>query len=160
MASKFLKVYVETTIVSYLTARRSRDLIIAAHHQITQEWWETRRANFDLYASQFVIQEAGAGDMEMAQKRLDVLDGIPLLSVSQEALALARTLVEKGPLPKKAETDALHISVAAANGMDYLLTWNCKHIANAEMQIGIGKLCRAAGFEPPVICTPEELLGS
>lgn len=160
MASEFLKVYVETTIVSYLTARPSRDLIMAAHQQITQEWWETRRANFDLYASQFVIQESSAGDAAMAQKRLDALDGIALLAVSKEALNLARLLVEKGPLPEKAEVDALHISVAASHGMDYLLTWNCKHIANAEMQTGIGKLCRAAGFEPPVICTPEELLGS
>ena len=160
MASKFLKVYVETTIVSYLTARPSRDLIIAAHQQLTQEWWDTRRNKFDLYVSQFVIQESGAGESEMTQKRLDALDGVPLLAVSKEAINLARLLVEKGPLPEKAKVDALHISVAASHDMDYLLTWNCKHIANAEMQTGIGKLCRAAGFEPPVICTPEELLGS
>ena len=155
-----LKVYIETTVVSYLTARPSRDLIIAAHQQITNEWWENRRTDFDLYTSQFVIQESSAGDAAMAQNRLDALDGIPLLAVSKEALNLARILVEKGPLPEKAEVDALHISVATSHGMDYLLTWNCKHIANAEMQTGIGKLCRAAGFEPPVICTPEELLGS
>ena len=155
-----LKVYIETTIVSYLTARPSRDLIMAAHQQLTQEWWENRRANFDLYTSQFVIQESSTGDAKMAQTRLEALEEIPLLSVTQEAVTLARTLVEKGPIPEKADVDALHIAVAATNGMDYLLTWNCKHIANAEMQIGIGKLCRAAGFEPPVICTPEELLGS
>jgi hypothetical protein len=155
-----LKVYIETTIVSYLTARPSRDLIMAAHQQLTQEWWENRRANFDLYTSQFVIQESSAGDAKMAQTRLEALEEIPLLSVTQEAVTLARTLVEKGPIPEKADVDALHIAVAATNGMDYLLTWNCKHIANAEMQIGIGKSCRAAGFEPPVICTPEELLGS
>ena len=95
----------------------------------------------------------------MAQKRLDALDNIALLATSQEALDLARALVEKCPIPEKAEIDALHIAIAASNGMDYLLTWNCKHIANAEMQIGIGRFCRAAGFEPPVICTPEELLG-
>lgn len=155
-----LKVYIETTIVSYLTARPSRDLIVAAHQQLTQEWWENRRANFDLYTSQFVIQESSAGDAKMAQTRLEALEEIPLLSVTQEAVTLARTLVETGPIPEKADVDALHIAVAATNGMDYLLTWNCKHIANAEMQIGIGKSCRAAGFEPPVICTPEELLGS
>ncbi len=155
-----LKVYIETTIVSYLTARPSRDLIIAAHQQLIQEWWDTRREDFDLYISQFVIQESGAGDSAMAQKRLTALDGIALLSITQEAVALARILVEKGPIPEKAEVDALHIAVAASHGVDYLLTWNCKHIANAEMQIRVGKLCRAAGFEPPVICTPEELLGS
>jgi hypothetical protein len=155
-----LKVYIETTIVSYLTARPSRDLIVAAHQQLTQEWWENRRANFDLYTSQFVIQESSAGDAKMAQTRLEALEEIPLLGVTQEAVTLARTLVQKGPIPEKAEVDALHIAVAATNGMDYLLTWNCKHIANAEMQIGIGNLCRATGCEPPVICTPEELLGS
>ncbi len=160
MANELLKVYIETTIVSYLTARPSRDLILAAHQQITNEWWENRRADFDLYTSQFVIQESSAGEAAMAQKRLDALDGIALLAVSREALHLARSLVEKGPIPEKAKVDALHISVAASNGMDYLLTWNCKHIANAEMQTGIGKFCRSAGLEPPVICTPEELLGS
>ena len=101
MAVEVLKVYVETTIVSYLTARPSRDLIIAAHQQITQEWWENRRANFDLYTSQFVIQESSAGDAAMAQKRLEALDEIPLLSVSPEALALARALVEKVRYRKK-----------------------------------------------------------
>ncbi len=154
-----LKIYIETSIVSYLTARPSRDLIIAAHQQITQEWWDVRQTDFDLYTSQFVIQESGAGNIVMAQKRLAALDGIALLSITQEAFDLARLLIEKGPIPKKAELDALHISVATPNGMDYLLTWNCKHIANAEMQSGIGKLCRASGFEPPVICTPEELSG-
>ncbi len=154
------KVYIETTVVSYLTARPSRDLIVAAHQQLTNEWWEQRRADFDLYISQFVIRESGAGDAVMAQKRLDALDGIALLSVNIEAVALARELVEKGPIPEKAEVDALHVAVAASHGMDYLLTWNCKHIANAEMQLGVGRFCRAAGFEPPIICTPEELLGS
>ncbi len=113
-----------------------------------------------MYISQFVIRESGAGDAVMAQKRLDALDGIALLSVNIEAVALARELVEKGPIPEKAEVDALHVAVAANHGMDYLLTWNCKHIANAEMQLGVARICRAAGFEPPVICTPEELLGS
>lgn len=96
----------------------------------------------------------------MAQEQLEALDGIPLLGVSQEAVALARTLVENGPIPEKAEVHALHVPLAASHGMDYLLTWNCKHIANAGMQTGVAKICRAAGFEPPVICTPEELLGS
>lgn len=159
MAIELLKVYIETTVVSYLTARPNRDLVLAAHQQITNEWWENRRAKFDLYTSQFVILESSAGEAGMAQKRLDALSGLPLLAASQLAFGLARSLVERGPIPEKAKVDALHIAVAASNGMDYLLTWNCKHIANAEMQIGIGKFCRAAGFEPPVICTPEELLG-
>lgn len=154
------KVYIETTVVSYLTARPGRDLIIAAHQQLTQEWWENRRTDFDLYSSQLVIQESSAGDAVMAQKRLEILNEIPLLDVNREAIFLARTLIEKGPIPERAAVDALHIAVATVHGMDYLLTWNCKHIANAEMQAAIAKICREAGYEPPIICTPEELLGS
>jgi hypothetical protein len=151
--------YTETTIVSYLTARPSRDLIVAAHQQLTQEWWEYRRANFNLFASLLVIQESSAGEAIMARKRLDALEGIPLLDVNKEAVGLARILVDKGPIPREAAVDALHIAVATVHGMDYLLTWNCKHIANAEMQTAVAASCRSAGYEPPVICTPEELLG-
>ena len=96
----------------------------------------------------------------MAQKRLEILDAFPPLDVNREAISLARALVEKGPIPEKAAVDALHIAVATVHGMDYLLTWNCKHIANAEMQAAVAKICREAGYEPPIICTPEELLGS
>ncbi len=152
-------VYIETTIVSYLTARFSTDLVTAAHQQITQEWWAKRRVGFALFVSQFVVQEASVGDAEMAQKRLEQLQAIPLLEVNQEVENLARRLVVDGVLPKKAAVDALHIAVATVHGMDYLLTWNCKHIANAEMQNKVAAVCRESGFEPPVICTPEELLG-
>lgn len=152
-------VYLETTIVSYLAARPSRDLVIVAHQQITREWWENKRDDFDLYAAQLVIQEASAGDAEAARKRLEILAPLPLLVVTPAAIALARSLTTNGPLPKKAGADALHIAIAATNGLDYLLTWNCKHIANAQMYTAVALKCRAAGFEPPVICTPEELLG-
>ena len=154
------KVYIETSFISYLAARPSRDLVIAAHQQLTQEWWQNRRAHFVLYASQLVVQEAGAGEAEMAQKRLQLLEGLPLLALSEACVDLGLLLVGKGPIPKKAAVDALHIAVATVHGMDYLLTWNCKHIANAEMQTGVTAVCRSAGYEPPVICTPEELLGS
>jgi predicted nucleic acid-binding protein len=154
------RVYIETTVLSYLTARPSRDLIVAAHQQLTLEWWEQRREKFDLYISQLVVQECGAGDALMARKRLEALETMPLLDLRPEVVGLARALVERGPMPDKASVDALHIAVAAVHGMDYLLTWNCKHIANAEMQTAVAAICRAAGFEPPVICTPEELLGS
>ncbi len=152
-------VYVETTIISYLTARLSRDLVTAAHQQITHEWWASRRAEFELFVSQFVVQEASMGDAAMVQKRLEELQAIVHLAVSQDAQDLAQRLVVDGPLPKKAAVDALHIAVATVHGMDYLLTWNCKHIANAEMQSKVAAVCRDSGFEPPVICTPEELLG-
>ncbi|MGA9997748.1 MAG: type II toxin-antitoxin system VapC family toxin [Pyrinomonadaceae bacterium] len=152
-------VYIETTIVSYLTARLSRDLVTAAHQQIAQEWWANRRTEFALFVSQFVIQEASVGDAAMAQKRLEELQAIPLLDVNQDAENLAQRLIADGALPKKAAVDALHIAVATVHGMDYLLTWNCKHIANAEMQSKVAAVCRESGFEPPIICTPEELLG-
>ncbi len=153
------KVYIETTIVSYLTANPSSDLIAAAHQEITKDWWNYHRRYFELYASEFVTVEAEAGNPEMARRRLEVLSSIQLLTVEPVALELGRTLVKQGPLPEKAETDAFHIAVAATSGMNYLLTWNCKHIANAQMQAGIGRICRAIGFEPPIVCTPEELPG-
>lgn len=152
------KVYLETSVVSYLTARPSRDLIVAANQQITQEWWQVRRAGFELFVSQLVLQEAGAGDPAAAQQRLEVLKEMPLLELSEEALSLAETLGQDGPLPQEAVEDALHIAVATLNGMDYLLTWNFKHLANATMRYKIEQVCRQAGYEPPIICTPQELL--
>jgi len=154
-----LKIYIETTIVSYLTARPSRDLIIAAHQQLTQEWWEYHRLDFDVYVSQLVIQEASAGDQQAAQHRLNVLAPLPLLELKTEAVTLARALVTGGTVPEKAVEDALHIAVATTHGMDYLLTWNCRHIANATTRNAIAAICRSLGYEAPVICTPEELMG-
>jgi len=153
------KVYVETSIISYLAARLSRDLITAAHQQITYEWWENRRSDFDLFVSQLVVREASAGDEQMARKRLEIIEQIPLLGLNPEALDLAYALVQDGPLPQKASEDALHIAVATVHGMEYLLTWNCKHIANAQMRNSVVAICRGCGYEPPVFCTPEELLG-
>jgi predicted nucleic acid-binding protein len=153
------KVYIETSVVSYLTARPSRDLIVVAHQQLTQEWWDKRRPNFDLFISQLVIGEASAGDPQAAQQRLQALASIPLLALTPDARDLARELLSNGPLPQKAAEDALHIAVAAVHGIDYLLTWNCKHIANAEIMRKVAQICRANGYEPPVTCTPEELMG-
>ena len=154
------KIYLETTIISYLAARPSKDLITAAHQQVTRDWWENRRRDFDLFSSQLVIQESSAGDAAVAQTRLQLLSDIPLVQVNVDCVSLGRALVEKGPIPEKAAVDALHIAIATVHGLDYLLTWNCKHIANAEMQMAVSRVCRGAGYEPPVICTPEELSGN
>jgi hypothetical protein len=151
------KVYLETTIPSYLTAWLSRDLIKAAHQQITREWWQSR-ARFDLYISQIVLREASGGDAEAARLRLEALTGIPVLTLSPAASILAQQLVTQGPLPEQATVDALHIAIAVVNGMDYLLTWNCTHIANAALRHRIEAICRTSGYEPPVLCTPEELM--
>jgi predicted nucleic acid-binding protein len=152
------KVYIETTVISYLTARPSRDLIIAAHQQVTQEWWEEYAPHFDLYISQQVLQEATAGDTQAAEHRLQTLEGLPLLEMQVEVLTLARALITDGVIPSKAAEDALHIAVATVHGMDYLVTWNCKHIANAVTRNAVIEVCRSYGYEPPVICTPEELM--
>jgi len=153
-----LRVYLETTIPSYLTAWSSRDVVMAGHQQTTREWWETRRQDFDVFASQFVIDEATLGDSDAAKRFLEMLAGVPLLEPSDDVYQLADKLVNRVPLPAKAAADSLHIAIATVNGMDYLLTWNCAHIANAALRGSIEKVCRDAGYEPPVICTPEELL--
>jgi hypothetical protein len=90
---------------------------------------------------------------------LAVLEGVPQLEIRADAVELSRALLQRGPLPSKASADALHIAIAAVPGVEYLLTWNCKHIANAEMRPLIERGCRARGYEPPVLCTPEELMG-
>lgn len=152
-------VYVETSVISYLVARPSRDLVVAGHQQLTHEWWETQRGRFDVFASPLVSREAAQGDPVLAQQRLELLRDLPLLEIRIEAAALAREMIERGPLPRKAEVDAAHIAVAAVHGMHYLLTWNCKHIANAEMQWALDGLCRGKGYVLPVLCTPEQLMG-
>lgn len=152
------KVYLETTIVSYLTAWRSREIVMAANQELTHEWWSNRRTEFDLFVSQLVITEASAGDAEAAQRRLDVLRQFPKLDITVDVEALAGDLMVGIPLPPKAKGDALHIAVAAVNGIDYLLTWNCTHIANATLRTQIEDVCRSAGYEPPIICTPQEML--
>lgn len=150
------KAYVETSVVSYLTAWTSRDLVRAAHQQVTRDWWATRKS-YDLFISQFVLDESAAGDSEASTERLKILREIELLDVTEDAILLGERLVTGGGLPAKARVDALHVAMAAVHGMSYLLTWNCKHIANATMRGRIEELCRAAGFEPPVICMPLEL---
>lgn len=153
------RVYIETSVISYLTAWPSRDLIIAANQQITQDWWKSRRQEFELYVSQLVIQEAEQGDEEAARERLGALADIPLLELTEEALTLAQRLIDTQALPHKAVEDALHIAAATVNGVDYLLTWNFKHIANATMRGRVEQVCREEGYEPPIICSPQELMG-
>ncbi len=151
-------VYIETTIPSYLTAWRSPELIMAANQEATRSWWEIARPRYDLFISDIVAQEASGGDPEAANRRVTVIEGLPELDVSEGAELLAARLLTDAVIPEKAKTDALHIAVATVHGIDYLLTWNCKHIANAVMRPKIEAICRAFGYEPPVICTPLELM--
>ena len=149
--------YVETTVFSYLTALPSRDLVLAAHQQVTRDWWSGRDA-FGLYVSQFVLDEASAGDAAAAARRADVLRDLPVLDLTPDAARLAAEFVRAGGVPARARIDALHIAVASVHGMDYLVTWNCTHIANATMRGRLEAICRSAGFDPPIICTPIELV--
>src|ERR1700676_1388766 len=151
------RLYIETTFVSYLTARPSRDVIIAGHQQSTHEWWDDCREDYELCASELVLLEAGGGDPRAAQERLDVLKSMVLLETRQEALNLAQALVEAGALPATAFEDALHIAIAAHHKIPYLLTWNLRHMANATMRPLIESVCASKGFKAPIICTPEEL---
>ena len=151
------KVYVETTMVSYLASSPSRDLVVAAHQQITREWWE-RRDRFELFVSQAVVEEAARGDVAAAARRATVLRGIPVLELAAEVHEFANQLVRTRIVPAKASIDALHIAVAVVNRVDYLVTWNCVHIANAAIRTNIERVCRSAGLQAPVICTPEELM--
>ena len=153
------KLYIETSVISYLVARPSKDLLMAAHQQVTQDWWNQRRAQFDVYVSSLVIQEASQGDAQAAASRLNTLQDIPLLELRNEARDLAEQFIRYKALPKKANEDSLHIAIATIYGLDYLLTWNCKHIANAEIQKRIAKISVEQGYDMPIICTPLELMG-
>ncbi len=150
------KTYIETSIVGSLTAQPSRDIVVAAHRVVTWEWWAERSA-FDLYASQLVLHEAAAGDADAASDRLVALDDATLLEVTEEAILLAEKLSPGRGVPAEARVDALHVATATVHGMDYLLTWDCKRIANAALRRRIEGICRAEGLDPPIICTPLEL---
>jgi predicted nucleic acid-binding protein len=151
------KIYLETSFVSYLVARRSRDLIMAARQQVTIDWWENERHKHELFVSEAVLDEARRGDAQEVAKRLQALTGIPLVDVTDEALQMANELLRRGTLPANAAIDAIHIAVATVHKLDYLLTWNCKHIANGHVRRMAGRYFREVGHEPAVICTPEEL---
>lgn len=152
------RIYVETTVVSYLAARPHRDVVVAGHQQVTHEWWETGRENYELCVSQLVLDEAAAGDPQAAQARNAFLQEMTVLETTPEVLETAKALVAAGALPVRAADDAFHIAAAAVHGIPFLLTWNCRHLANAAMRPMIEAACRSREHRPPIICTPEELL--
>lgn len=151
-------VYIETTIPSLLSGRTSRDLQIAAQQEATQQWWESRRSSFALYASQEVLLEASRGNQELSALRLRALDECIILPAIPEAAELAERILSKGIIPKKCPSDAVHIAMAVVHGLDFLLTWNCRHIHNAMNERRLEAVCREAGFVLPVLCTPLELM--
>lgn len=153
------KVYIESSVVSYYTAKPSRDIVAAARQEITREYWPKVLKSYNCYISVLVVQEAEKGDAEAAKVRLDVISALPILRIDAEIEKLARGLIDEGVVPKKCPEDALHIALAAVNDMEYLLTWNFKHINNAQMKKRVAKVIEELGYECPVICSPDELAG-
>ena len=154
------RAYIETSVIGYLTAWPTSDVIVSGHQEVTRHWWKTAPDTLTLIVSELVIQEVSAGDEIAAQERLEAINPLGVLETTEEAVALAEQLVQTATLPKKAAEDALHIAICATHGVEYLVTWNCRHIANATIRSQIETVCRAAGYEPPIICTPDELAGT
>ncbi|ESQ11890.1 MAG: type II toxin-antitoxin system VapC family toxin [Thiohalocapsa sp. PB-PSB1] len=152
-------VYVETSVISHLTSRPGRDLVAAAMQTITQEWWLDAHNRYDLRVSVLVLEEASRGDLGAARLRLDAISNLPVLALNEKAEELARLLLDKKLIPQHSIEDAFHISIASAHGIDYLVTWNFRHINNAEMRWRIQMAIESAGCACPTICSPEELGG-
>ena len=152
------RVYIETSVVSYLASRASRDVVSAGRQQLTHSWWETRRPVFDLVISEVVLKEVRAGDPGAAGRRMEFVVDLPLLDITDEATELAALLIEQVPLPPPAAVDAAHIAVAAYHGVDFLLTWNLAHIANAALRRRVEEVYRAQRYQVPILCTPDELM--
>lgn len=150
-------VYIESSVISYLTARPSNDLIKSARQTITEEWWKNDKPRFEVFVSALVEEEISRGNPEAAQHRLIITENILNLSISTEAKEIAKVLISSSAVPKNSEEDALHIGIATAHGMHFLLTWNFKHINNAETKSVINSIIEELGYVPPILCSPEEL---
>ena len=153
------KVYIETTIPSYVTALPAKNVIIAGKQETSRQWWEEKKEHFELFISPFVIEEAEKGDADMSALRIGLINDVPILAVDDTVTDIARAILAKNIIPEKAATDASHIAIATRHGMDFLLTWNCTHIANAQILRFIRKEVENFGYELPIICTPDELMG-
>lgn len=151
-------VYIETSIPSYLAARPSKDVRGAAWQQITHQWWSEEKSKYDCYISELVIAEASGGNSDAAERRMERLSGIPKLPIDAEIGDFAEYLISGHGIPRSSEADALHVAIAAIHRIDFLLTWNCRHINNASAKPVIRQLCEKAGYTFPEICTPLELL--
>lgn len=152
-------VYIESSVISYLAARPSNNLVSAARQSITLEWWDIHKSSYELCVSRLVEEEVSSGNAEASERRRSYLRGIAFLEVSNTAIEIAQNLLDQKAVPKRSEEDALHIGIAAAQGVDYLLTWNFKHINNAVMRQKIIKVIESMGFLCPQLCSPEELGG-
>jgi hypothetical protein len=151
-------VYIETSVIGYLTSWPRDDVTVAGHQNTTKHWWSRARERFDLFVSQLVVRECSDGDADAVKDRLDAIDGLPVLPVTPEAETLAGALIQGHAVPESNANDALHIALSAVHGVQYLVSWNFRHIVNASLRPAIERICRDGGYDPPIICTPEELL--
>ncbi len=152
------RVYVETSVVSYLTARPARDIVIAGRQQSTRDWWAGAKERFELVISELVWEEAAVGDRDAAQSRLAAISPLPVIGATPEVARLARALVDAKAVSERAAQDAVHIAIAAVHRVPFVVTWNFRHIANAAARPRIEAVCRDAGIDPPLLCTPEQLV--
>ena len=152
-------VYIETSIVSCLTARPTNNLLVAAWQKGTVDWWDTQRPRFDLCTSDVTLEEPGRGDPKAAERRLEALSGVSVLPITEAVVGLSKALLQGRALRTKALDDALHIAVSAVHDVDYLLTWNFRHLDNAETKPIIRSVCATQGYTSAEICTPQELMG-
>ncbi len=150
--------YIETSILGYLTARSTKNLILAANIEVTREWWKLRRHDFTLFSSEAVLVEVAQGNIQLAAQRLEILEGISLVDLNKSVQELAIEFLNRSNLPPKADVDAIHIAAATVHRLDYLLTWNCKHIANAQIQKKLAEVSCDFGYVLPILCTPNELM--
>jgi len=154
-----MRIYIESTIPSYVVARPARNLLQAARQELTRDWWNLKRQEHELFTSQIVLDEIAAGESETARRRLEITADLPIVDLTSAAEKLAGKILRSGLLPANADGDTAHIALATAHNLDILLTWNCRHIANGAIQVRLRRLVEASGFELPAICTPEEMLG-
>ena len=151
-------VYIESSVISYLTARPSRDVVTAARQAITLEWWEEHKTQYEIFLSELVLEEIGSGDSSATQRRLRMVENVPILETTGNAIGLSKLLIAEKAIPETSTEDALHIAIAAVQGMDFLLTWNFKHINNANTKEKIAGIITDSHFKSPVLCSPEELI--
>jgi predicted nucleic acid-binding protein len=151
-------IYLESTVISYYTASRTRDLIVAAHQEITQEWWETILPRMTAHVSQIVFDEISRGDTDAAQRRLAAIDRFRVLEMTSDVASLANNYFEALDIPQKARNDSFHLALAVYHGMDYLVSWNCTHISSGRVRNIVGSINAERGYRTPIICTPEELM--
>lgn len=152
------KVYIETTIPSYIVSRLNRDIVVAAQQQLTKEWWTTARFDYQLYISEFVIVECERGDQSLAQRRVELIKNIPVLNVTEEVTSLALKYFNLLKIPENSKLDAFHLAITVIHKIDYLLTWNCKHMAHGEIRRVINRFNHSNNLFEPIILTPYELM--